>query len=203
MSREIYVLLFSLSLALTVKLQNNALAINKETIFVAIQNNLEEVSNFHKIMRIVSVVTLTLMGIIATIIFSWNILDYQVVHLNNSLSKIIHFSYRQQYECSKIEAFSRGYGRRAQKRFHLKPRSPESIIQSSTILTEKENNGKKEKEFLASTNSNISEHSTGQEPKSTDFPTLIPSKFRSSAGQDDSLYNKVSNLNEVVLPAIG
>ncbi|VDK75117.1 unnamed protein product [Onchocerca ochengi] len=156
MSREIYALLFNLSTALTVQLQNNALAIDKETIFVAIQNNLEEVSNFHKIMRIVSVVTLTLMGIIATIMFSWNILDYQ----------------------------------RAQKRFHLKPRSPESIIQSSNTLTEQENNEKKEKEFGASTSSNISEYSTGLEPKSTDFPTLMPSKSRSSAGQADSLYNK-------------
>uniref|UniRef100_A0A8R1TXW8 Uncharacterized protein n=1 Tax=Onchocerca volvulus TaxID=6282 RepID=A0A8R1TXW8_ONCVO len=191
MSREIYALLFNLSTALTVQLQNNALAIDKETIFVAIQNNLEEVSNFHKIMRIVSVVTLTLMGIIATIMFSWNILDYQIIDFVNFPICTAFLSirnYRQQYECSKIEALSK----RAQKRFHLKPRSPESIIQSSNTLTEQENNEKKEKEFGASTSSNISEYSTGLEPKLTDFPTLMPSKSRSSAGQADSLYNKMS-----------
>ncbi|CAG9531618.1 unnamed protein product [Cercopithifilaria johnstoni] len=160
MSREIYALFISLNMALMAQSKDNRIMTTvKETIPVAVQNNLEEVSILHKVFRIVYIVMLTLMGIIATVMFTRNILDYKS----------------------------------AQKRFHPKPRSPESIVESSASLTDGKiyENGKKKKESAAVTTNSISKDSTGSQPVS-DFPTLIPSKSRSSAGQDDDANNEMS-----------
>ncbi|MCP9259692.1 hypothetical protein DINM_003051 [Dirofilaria immitis] len=148
------------------QVQNNTLAINKDTIFVTTENNHNKVSTYHKIIRIIYVSMLTLTGIIATVMFIQNIRDYQCI----------------------------------QEQFRSKSRSPESTIQSSTTLTDPENNEKKKKDFVISTNSNISEHNTELDPKSIDFPTLIPSKSRkesrNSAGQDDNHYNKIPSVRK-------
>ncbi|VDK88209.1 unnamed protein product [Litomosoides sigmodontis] len=84
---------------------------------------------------------------------------------------------------------------RAQKRFDVKCRSPEStVVESSrTSQTDKNPNAneKQDESTVASIDSR-SESGLGLEPKSSDFPTVMPSKSRSSAGQDDDLNNHMS-----------
>uniref|UniRef100_A0A915PN39 Uncharacterized protein n=1 Tax=Setaria digitata TaxID=48799 RepID=A0A915PN39_9BILA len=131
-------------MALTIQQgNNNMLSTTKETILAAaMQNRLEEISTFHKVIRILWVIILTIMGITATILFIRNILYYQHTR-------------------------------------QLKSCSTESNFQPTTLTDEKTDEETKNIP-ITSIDSNI-----GSEPRSIDFPTLIPSKSRSSAGQDD------------------
>uniref|UniRef100_A0A1I8EGK6 Uncharacterized protein n=1 Tax=Wuchereria bancrofti TaxID=6293 RepID=A0A1I8EGK6_WUCBA len=119
------------------------------------------------------------MGIIATVMFNWNIFNYQ----------------------------------HSQNQFYPKYHSPELIVQSTppiTLTDEKtdENNKQKMKSAGISINSMLELNDTGLEPKSNDFPTIITSKSRSSAGQDDDNHNSerrnilhgMSDCARVVLP---
>ncbi|EJW80730.1 hypothetical protein WUBG_08363 [Wuchereria bancrofti] len=82
----------------------------------------------------------------------------------------------------------------SQNQFYPKYHSPELIVQSTppiTLTDEKtdENNKQKMKSAGISINSMLELNDTGLEPKSNDFPTIITSKSRSSAGQDDDNHN--------------
>uniref|UniRef100_A0A1I7VRN5 Transmembrane protein n=1 Tax=Loa loa TaxID=7209 RepID=A0A1I7VRN5_LOALO len=178
MSREIYALLFNLNVVLMAQLKNNhALSTIKKTIFIVEENNLEEVPTFHKIIRIVYVVALALVGIIATIMFNRNILNYQSGDTNQSFFNTLNV----------IKLL------RAQERFRSKPRSSESIVQSTATLTDEktDKNEKTQEESVVVPNNSISEYSTRLEPKSNEFPTITLPKSRSNAGQDNA-YNKIS-----------
>ncbi|VDN94452.1 unnamed protein product [Brugia pahangi] len=144
--------------------KNNTFSTIKETIFYTIKEDYDEISTFHKVIRIVYIVALTLIGIIATVMFNWNIINYQ----------------------------------HSQKQFYPKIHSPESINQSSPITHTDEQTDENDKQKKKSTSTSIKSvlelNDTGLEPKSSDFPTIITSKSRSSAGQDDDNYNSEMTL---------
>ncbi|VBB34477.1 unnamed protein product [Acanthocheilonema viteae] len=90
---------------------------------------------------------------------------------------------------------------RVQKQFFPKPRTPESTVQSSASLRDEKIDENERKNYGSATTltNSVSEQSLGLESKSSDFPTVIPSKFRNDAGQD----NNVNSISIVQKQRIG
>ncbi|VDN00957.1 unnamed protein product [Thelazia callipaeda] len=79
----------------------------------------------------------------------------------------------------------------AHSSLHGVVRSPESIFQSSSTISDKSQS--KNKGSVACICSDLSSHKEMElSKKSTDFPTLMPSKSRSSAGRDDDVRSNLS-----------
>ncbi|KAK6107848.1 hypothetical protein QQG55_29845 [Brugia pahangi] len=132
---------------------------------------------------------------IYALLFSFNLVLMVQLKNNNTFSTIketIFYTIKEDYD--EISTFHK----HSQKQFYPKIHSPESINQSSPITHTDEQTDENDKQKKKSTSNSIKSvlelNDTGLEPKLSDFPTIITSKSRSSAGQDDDNYNSEMTL---------